>query len=258
MGLPRDYLMVRCGSNLCCVQHINSELEVVCVKKGPFHIKFESHEMILKDNEATVILPYQLHGFSHGEGADVKIIMFSYSIAEDFYNHYKVMEMKRDRFILSSVLENYINQELFAAVESKNIFAIKSIFFPLISEYLKDNHGTECIKSGGGEVGDIINYVSERVEEGITSDDVSNAVGMSKQKISRIFKEYLGISFNEFLTVVRVEKAYNMVLYSDLSITDIAYKCGFGSLRNFNRIFLKHIKCTPSELRKNGGTQVHI
>lgn len=48
--------------------------------------------------------------------------------------------------------------------------------------------------------------MSDRVTEGITTDDVANAVGLSKLKISKIFKEYLGVSFNEFITVVRVEK----------------------------------------------------
>ncbi len=57
--------------------------------------------------------------------------------------------------------------------------------------------------------------------------------------------------------VVRVEKACNMLLGIDLNITVIAYQCGFGSLRNLNRIFLKKIKHTHSELRKTGGRRLN-
>ena len=258
MNLPRDYMIVRCGNDLCCNLHINPELEIVWVKKGPFYIRYDDGEMILNDNEATVILPYRIHGFEHNPGIDAKVIMFSYSVAEEFYNNYRIVEMKNDRFTIPTVLEEYVNRELFTAAENKSVFAIKGIFFPLLAEYLKDNESSECAKAGGNEVRDVINFVSDKVAEGITTDDVANAVGISKLKISKIFKEYLGVSFNEFLTVVRVEKAYNMLLGTDMNVTEIAYQCGFGSLRNFNRAFIKHIKCTPSQLRKTGGNRFNI
>ncbi len=258
MSLPRDYMIVRYGDNLCCSRHINPELEIVCVKKGPFYIRYEDYEMVLNDNEATVILPYRIHGFSHDEGVDVKILMFSYSIAEDFYNNYRIMEMKRDRFTISPVLESYVNQELFSAAENKSVFAIKSIFFPLISEYLKDNESAECARTGGNEVRTIIDYISDKVTDGITADDVANATGIRKTKISRIFKDYLGVGFGDFIASVRVEKAYNMILGTDMNITDIAYQCGFGSLRHFNRVFIKMIGCTPRDLRKSGGNRLNI
>jgi len=252
MKLPGDYLIIRNGDNLCCSRHINSELEVVCVKKGPFCIKYEDREIVLNDGEATVILPYRIHGFVHEEGIEANVLMFSYSIAEEFYNRYRVKEMKNDKFVLSGALETFVNQELGYAVESKSTFAIKSIFFPLVSEYLKDNECSECVKGVAGDVRAIIDYISENVTEGITTDDVARNVGMSKAKISRIFKSYMGVGFNEFISTVRMEKACNMILCTDLSITEVAFRCGFGSLRNFNRIFMKMIKCTPGELRKNG------
>lgn len=252
MGIPGDYLFVRSGDNLCCERHINPELEVVCVKKGPFIVRYEDRETVLNDNEATVILPYRIHGFRHGEGADVKILMFSYSVAEEFYNKYRVKELKKDRFVIPSDLESYINSELYGVVENKNTFGIKGIFFPLIAEYLKDNESFEYSNAGGSDVRMIMDYISGKILDGITTDDVAKATGINKTKIGNIFKKYLGLSFSEFLTVVRVEKAYSMILGTDMSITDIAYQCGFGSVRNFNRVFARLIKCTPRELRKGG------
>ena len=258
MGLPREYVMIRSGENLCCSMHINSQLEVVYVKKGPFAIKYEDKELVLNDNEATVILPYRIHGFDHGAGIDVKIIMFSYSIAEEFYNNNRVLEMKKDIFSLPQHLQQFVERELSYTLESGSVFAIKSIFFPLISEYLKDNEGIECSKAGANEVRRIIDYISDKVTEGITADDVALSVGISKAKIRQIFKSYLGVSFNEFISTVRVEKASNLLLGTDMSVTEIAFCCGFGSLRNFNRVFVKKLNCTPGELRKTGGNRMKV
>ncbi|MBQ7096901.1 MAG: helix-turn-helix transcriptional regulator [Clostridia bacterium] len=257
MSLPRDYFMVR-ENDLNCFLHINPELEIVYVKKGPFHIKSENGEMTLNDNEATVILPYRLHSFSHRTGADAKILLFSYSIAEEFYKNYRAVQMKNDRFTVSPVLENYIQQGLSDAIQNKSVFAIKSIFFPLVAEYLKNNECVGRANAGTNEVCEIVDYISDKVTEGITADDVAKELGISKTRINRVFRECLGIGFNEFITVVRIEKAYNMLLSTDLNVTEIAYLCSFGSVRNFNRSFMKIIGCTPSRLRKMGGNRFNI
>ncbi len=58
------------------------------------------------------------------------------------------------------------------------------------------------------------------------------------------------MTFGRFLSSFRVKVAEKYLLEEDLTVTDIAFKCGFNSIKTFNRVF-KIIKgCTPTEIRK--------
>ena len=59
-----------------------------------------------------------------------------------------------------------------------------------------------------------------------------------------------GVGFNDFLNIVRVQKARQIVEFTNQPMTEIAYYCGFGSVRNFNRVFAEVFGCSPSKLRK--------
>ncbi|MBQ6614418.1 MAG: AraC family transcriptional regulator, partial [Clostridia bacterium] len=56
-------------------------------------------------------------------------------------------------------------------------------------------------------------------------------------------------TFTKFITLMRIEDAKKM-LRGNKSITDIAFDCGFGSMRSFNHIFKAETSITPSEYRK--------
>lgn len=65
-----------------------------------------------------------------------------------------------------------------------------------------------------------------------------------------LFRDTLGITFNTFINNIRLEKAKLMLKKNDMTVTEIAFECGFGSIRSMNRIFLKQLGCSPTEYRK--------
>lgn len=86
----------------------------------------------------------------------------------------------------------------------------------------------------------------------ITIQEVADVAKYSTFYFTRYFKNATGMTFGRFLSSFRVkvaEKKY--LLEEDLTVTDIAFKCGFNSIKTFNRVFFKIIKgCTPTEIRK--------
>ncbi|MBR4072612.1 MAG: helix-turn-helix transcriptional regulator, partial [Clostridia bacterium] len=59
------------------------------------------------------------------------------------------------------------------------------------------------------------------------------------------------IKLVDFISNVRIEQAIFYIETTCLSITEISHKCGFGSLRNFNRIFKDRVGVTPSEYKRH-------
>jgi len=54
---------------------------------------------------------------------------------------------------------------------------------------------------------------------------------------SRIFKDISGMNYKTYLNLVRFNKAEIMIKTSNKPITDIAFECGFTSIRTFNRVY---------------------
>ena len=65
--------------------------------------------------------------------------------------------------------------------------------------------------------------------------------------LSTIFHECVGMGFKEYLDNSRINQAKNMILAHNLSISEIAVKCGFENIRTFNNRFKKIVNMTPSE-----------
>jgi AraC-like DNA-binding protein len=83
----------------------------------------------------------------------------------------------------------------------------------------------------------------------ITLDRAANAAALSKFYFARFFREQTGQTFHAYLSKVRVRRAEEFLSDSDMPITDIAYQCGFTSLKTFNRLFKAYTGTSPSNYR---------
>lgn len=96
----------------------------------------------------------------------------------------------------------------------------------------------------------VATYIDQCYAEPLSIEQVASKFGLSKYYFSRLFAKYLHCPFNEFLTLRRLKAAESMLIQPEMSITDIAFSCGFGSNSSFSRVFHEHRGCSPSEYRK--------
>ncbi len=88
----------------------------------------------------------------------------------------------------------------------------------------------------------------------LTFLQAAQETGYSSAYFSSWFQSNCGMSFTEYLTAVRVMHALQLLRRaSGERIADIAYACGFGSIRQFNRQFRKVTGHIPSDLTQNPG-----
>jgi AraC-like DNA-binding protein len=97
----------------------------------------------------------------------------------------------------------------------------------------------------------IIGYIYENYQNDISLDELSTVSNLSKFYLIRTFKDIVGCTPNNFVLNIRIEKALDLLLSSNLDITTICYEVGFGSLNTFERVFKKKFGCTISDFRKN-------
>ena len=93
-------------------------------------------------------------------------------------------------------------------------------------------------------------YIHENYMRRLTVEGVARRFYISTNYFSRLFRQTLGTGFNNYLNCYRVEKARVMLGETNLSVAEIAFLCGFGSISQFNRVFRDVAHCPPGELRR--------
>ena len=90
------------------------------------------------------------------------------------------------------------------------------------------------------------NYIIKNFSETkFKLNDVAALINMSESAFSHFFRKYTNKSFTEFLTDVRIGHTCKLLLSTDETISQIAYRSGFNNIANFNRLFKKNKNCTP-------------
>lgn len=97
----------------------------------------------------------------------------------------------------------------------------------------------------------VMDYLEEHYQEKVTLSDVARLVNMSTSSFSRFIKLRTGKNFIDCLNAIRVSAVARLLVDEPTnSIADIAYKCGFNNISNFNRIFKRMRGFTPQQFRE--------
>ncbi|NIB39941.1 helix-turn-helix transcriptional regulator [Pseudomaricurvus alkylphenolicus] len=117
---------------------------------------------------------------------------------------------------------------------------------PLTSEvYVVDNSQFHSAR-----LNKVMDYLKRNLQEEIKQTDVADLVHMTPQSFSRFFRATTGRTFVSFVNLMRITEACRQLASSDDDIMDIAFRCGYANLSNFNRRFVEIKQVTPSEYRR--------
>jgi AraC-like DNA-binding protein len=94
-------------------------------------------------------------------------------------------------------------------------------------------------------------YILANQADPIDLAKVAQAMHVSTFYFCKMFKRATGLTFTEYLSRVRVEKAKKLLLNPHLRISEIAYNVGFQSLTHFNRVFRQVVGQSPTEYRES-------
>lgn len=140
---------------------------------------------------------------------------------------------------------DYFNE----AMELKGDELIKWFYskFLHITGYIKPQHSIDYSNK-------VVQATKEFLEvnymEDISLEDVAQYVNISPQYFSKLIKKNTGFNFIDWLSMLRVKKAKELLLNTNLTIKEICYRVGYKDPNYFSRIFKKRTGLTPSEFIK--------
>ncbi len=91
----------------------------------------------------------------------------------------------------------------------------------------------------------VIQTMEQNIEEPITPSTLASQVSMSTRQLERLFRRYLNRSPKRYYMELRLQKARNLLMQTDMSVINVALACGFSSPSHFSKCYRSQYQTTP-------------
>ncbi|WP_026521532.1 AraC family transcriptional regulator [Butyrivibrio sp. VCB2001] len=269
--------------------HWHTDIEIIIPKEAPYRVVCGNQTYDVEIDDILMICPAVLHEiFSPTPGARVYIqadfsgIITLKEIEKAFRLMSPALHIKKktcptdvyDRLCkyIDEIMKLYFGSALqkqldqiddddtsiaFTRLEPYDEIEIYSILMQFISFCGKNlslfQGSTLSAESGTFKnsipLSNVCAYISEHFTEDLTLESIAAYAGFSKYHFERIFSDYTGATFYQYLQQMRINYAQTLLSNPELSITDISYQAGFASSTAFTRAFKKSTGYPPSQFR---------
>jgi transcriptional regulator GlxA family with amidase domain len=104
----------------------------------------------------------------------------------------------------------------------------------------------------------VIQMMEGNIEEPISPSVLAKNVGMSTRQLARLFRRYLNRSPKRYYMELRLQKARNLLMQTDMSVINVALACGFASPSHFSKCYRAHYDTTPYRERGSHAARLSI
>ncbi|MDK3072632.1 GlxA family transcriptional regulator [Sedimentitalea sp. JM2-8] len=104
----------------------------------------------------------------------------------------------------------------------------------------------------------VIQMMETNIEEPISPSILARDVGMSTRQLERLFRRYLNRSPKRYYMELRLQKARNLLMQTDMSVINVALACGFASPSHFSKCYRAHYDTTPYRERGSHAARLSI
>jgi AraC-like DNA-binding protein len=149
----------------------------------------------------------------------------------------------RDSYVselIEKIYEKHLTRSPLEILELKALmyllvsYLIKQYTYKSLPETVYTRHFSKLNK-----INQAVNYISENYDKPLTTKKLASMAHLSEGYFCQIFKDVTGKTAMEYINGFRIDKAEKMLRKTDLTVTEIAFCCGFDDANYFSRIYKK-------------------
>lgn len=244
--------------------HIHSHCEIQFIRSGKLDATIDGKHYTVCENEMLFVMPYQIHSFvsKYPNESDTMFISPSHLgiFAEKLPKNPVISLGTPEKEEMCKSIVEYI----FNTFGSKPIPGVSlrrtepdarqnTVAIQLAKAYL--NIAMDCAEWVPREITahdttrKVLEFCIKNYSEDISLAKIAEEIGVSAHTVSRVFSSVSGNGFRQYINSLRLSEASELLAFTDWSIKTIAEKCGFGTQRTFNRVFMSEKGMTPLNYR---------
>ncbi len=240
--------------------HSHAAYEIIYVNTGHGIMGIGEDYVPFKPGSCLIINPYVPHCFLVDSQktckiTQVEVVVFSQqgacqgiSFLENRLPYYKFSNCEPVIRLLENVCCCHRTRREDIYSKSQLDFAMAQLYAGL-SFYI-DGYKEEAGAAGCDKVGRLVRYINENLESELNIEVLSQEFGISSRYVRKYFLQQMGMNCTEYITILRIGKAKELLCEPSNSITDVALMTGFNSSQYFCRIFKQRVGMTPVESRR--------
>ena len=237
--------------------HSHDYFHLIDVTEGKMNFVLAEKEYVLEAGDMILVHKGVTHRFWNGFDQPVSFREIKFTVLSQSLTQMLIAsdtQVIRDNFarqLVAHVAGEYMqNRNL---KDEAAVAALKTLVLHLTAEtrHMSQEEPGVIDTTGYSKLSKrVIAYLSEHYPENLSLDDISNGVGITKNYLCNAFKLNTGITIIECLNMIRVRKAAEQIVYSDLPLTQVAQMCGYVSASHFNRVFMRYVGMPPGQCRR--------
>lgn len=243
----KSQVMVQRYGGLQNLPHWHIESELILAEKGSAEVMTENTVYPLSEGGCVFIRSGAVHYIKAETDSVVSVMKIdSELITSAVGAQTTVSPLLEHHYPLKEIFER-IRQEISEGEKYYEVVCT-GLVTAMIAEIFR-NERTEAVKSSSESTAykELLRLIGERYAD-MTFDEAAEFMCFSKPYFSKYFRKMSGMTFSEYLNIVRVSEAVKLLSHGDLSAGEAAAAAGFGTIRSFNRIFKRYTGFTPREL----------
>ncbi len=229
--------------------HWHYDCELLFVEKGSIDVFCRRKTHALKEGDALFLGRGEVHYMTaRDEDTTLIVILFDYDILRPYLGDVQLASpLLRGSYPIPEVYAK-VRGLLLEKAPCSGVRAAAHIMLLMADVFAGEELSARETEDGTTKrFKELMEHISEKYEF-FTFSDAAAFMGMSEGYFSRYFHAVTGITFPKCLNYVRTERAIELMQSGERSMTEIASLAGFGTIRNFNRVFREITGYAPREL----------
>ena len=263
-------------SSLCqfpILPHWHYFIEIIYMLEGSAYLEIDQDNYVLEEGDLILIHPKQTHGIYSTGKLPIKYGVLKFDAAHlnipnsSLPKISQILQMAQD----TPEISGYFPQESLSHIPMKKLFdsCVQTVFEKqfgydvlahsyyclIVMELIKIwiQHGFQLKQQSSSKtsesLSEILEYMNNHASEPIKIEQLAAMCNMSYSHFAKEFKQYYGQTCKHYLLTIRLQKAEDLLRFTDYDLNYISQESGFSDCSHFIHCFKKKYGITPKQYR---------
>ena len=240
-------------------KHWHQSIEIFAVFEGGLLFYLNGEEYSLHAGEFIIVNYNEIHSIESPCQNDTLVLQIplktfaDYFVGEQFirFTHDSRKQDEQMMEVLRNMQDTYSEKKCGYEMKVRSYYYM--ILYLMVTKYRVLEVTPDMIRKNKKltRLSVITSYIKENYDSELTLEQLAEVFGYTPAYLSRMFQKYAGINYKSYLQSIRLEKAFQELINTEHTISEVALNNGFPNSKAMGRAFFGKYGVMPSEYRKN-------